>query len=214
VTTTYVPVNDTSRVNLTSRLIVLPEPAAGPEAGGMTAPRALRTAAAELAAPLLVLAARAPVASAAAYAAAGAATRFSLLLGGRGAAGGGGGTATAAAAPLLPPSVRLLSLRLLRSGPGEGAAIAATLRVRLVHMYEAGEDPALSRPATVSLAALFGRAPAALRVTGVREVGLAGFGPAPPSSRQREGRRGSEGVVLEPSEIRTFEVDVIVGGEN
>ena len=43
VTTTYVPVNDTSRVNVTSRLIVLPDPAE-PEAGGMTAPRAMRTA--------------------------------------------------------------------------------------------------------------------------------------------------------------------------
>lgn len=131
-----------------------------------------------------------------------------------------GGRASPAAhysgvAEALPDNVQLVSLEPL----GEGKVM-----IRLAHQFGLGEDPELSKPATVDIARLF----AAWRITGIEERGLTGTIPRAEVLQRRvawsvegdgssaqerprsqvPGGDSSTEVTLGPLQIRTFYVDV------
>jgi alpha-mannosidase len=63
----------------------------------------------------------------------------------------------------LPKNVKLMTLKNMPAEDGHSGAML----LRLAHLYEVGESAALSAPATVSLAALFGQA--ALKIVAAEE---------------------------------------------
>jgi lysosomal alpha-mannosidase len=114
---------------------------------------------------------------------------------------------------VLPPQVHLLTLadnRFYTSDP-------SSLLIRLAHKYEVGEDPVLSKPATVDLEALF----SAIRVQSCTEMSLSANQPLssvnrmtwqtetpfPPTgiSAPLPLQPGALVVTLNPMQIRTFE---------
>ena len=68
----------------------------------------------------------------------------------------------------LPANLQLMTLQTLSTSP-------ATLLLRLSHQFGIGEDPSLSQPASVDLAALFSAA--AFKVTSATEVSLTNNAP-------------------------------------
>jgi len=130
---------------------------------------------------------------------------------------GSGASPTAsfsAVARALPANVQLVSLEALAGN---------RVLIRLAHQFGVGEDPELSKPATVDIAKLF----AGWQVTEVEERGLTGTIPRAEVLRRRvawpvenepplgswaaaEGPRGGPAteVTLGPLQIRTFHIEI------